>query len=223
MGVKEKIHSLKCIHDFPILVTEELHQVFSVQGYKRKNLAALLNAFGRMLYFVEITFPYNHEDAWKLNTAGRLQSHVQLQLTIQPRLLPLKEQCIENAKHLSTETAVNDGKTFFRSKAAKLEEQQPNDAKAIFEFLGRLNHHYPQSRTWEWYLCPRAGTSLNFHIQPTGLINPKHFLAAQKECTIARISNIFVYPYTIEIIFHAFSQIEHLPYNRRNRPRFTPY
>lgn len=223
MGVKEKIHSLKSIHDFPILVTEELHQVYSVQGFKRKNLPALLNAFGRMLYFVEITFPFIRADDWKLNTAGRIQSHIQLQATIQLRLFPIKEQCIENVKHLTTETAVINGREFFRSKASKLEEQEPNDAKAIFEYLGRLLHHYPQSRIWEWYLCPRAGTSLNFHIQPTGIINPKHFLTAQKECTIARINEIFVYPYTIEIVFHAFSQIEHLPYNRRNRPRFTPY
>lgn len=223
MGIKDKILSLRNTHDFPILVTEELHQVFSIQGYKRKSLATLLNTFGCISYNIELTFPFGHDEEWKLQEAGRLKSHIQLAATIQVRLLPMKETPPDNYVHITAETATRLGKEIFKNKAAKLLEQQPDDAMGIFEFLGRLSSYYPQCRSWEWYLCPRAGTSLNLHLQPAGVINPKCFLRAQNECTIARINTINIYPYTIEIVFHAFSQIEHLPYNRRHRARFNPY
>ncbi len=223
MGIKEQIHSLKSVHDFPILITEELHQVYSVQGYKKKKLADLLNAFGRLSYLIEINFPQFHSSEWVLQNAGRLQTHVTLAATINLRLHPPKEQLLDKHAVITTDQAVKSGTAFFRAKASKLQIQHPNDADAVFEFMGRLLTFFPLSTSWEWYLCPKSGTSLNFHIQPTGTLNPALFLRAQKESTVARISTINIYPYTVEIVFHAFSQIEHLPYNRRHQTRFLPY
>lgn len=225
MGVKEIIHRLGSPQDFSILVTEELHQVFAVQGYKRKTLSALLNAFGCLSYSIEIQFPIIHDPQWKLEKAGLLKTHIQLQDTIHIRLLPTNgiANLSSSIQPLISENAVKNGKCIMRGKAQKLQEQYPDDANAIFEYFGRLNTYYKSSATWEWYLCPRSGTSLNLHIQPVGVLDPLFFLRAQQECKIARINTIHIYPYTVEIVFHAFTQVEQLPYNRRHRARFQPY
>jgi hypothetical protein len=226
MGIKEEVHKLGSQHDFPILLTEELHQNYAVQGYKRKNLADVLNAFGRLSYFLEFTFPAFHVPEWKLTDAGKFQTHVRIPATIHMRLLPINPNLSSSTDATvndSIETATRRGKAYLKQKAEKLYEQYPDDAPAICEYLGRVAPHYKNFESWQWYLCPRSGTTLNFHLQPCGIINPSFFLNAQQLCKSARINTINVYPYTIEIVFHAFSQIEHLPYNRRHRARFQPY
>jgi hypothetical protein len=233
MGIKEVVHKLGNQHDFPILLTEELHQVFVIQGYKRKNLAELLNAFGSLSYVLEITFPATHPEEWKLTDAGKLQAHVRLPATIYLRLVPSTREGLFSEGHgqgdekekeaCTTDMAIKRGMAYLKQKANKLYETFPDDAAAICEYLGRLAPYYKNFYSWQWFLCPRSGTTINFHLEPCGIVNPAFFLNAQQLCKNARISNINVYPYTVEIVFHAFSQIENLPYNRRHRARFKPY
>lgn len=222
MGLKDTVTRLGSSFDFSILIIEELHQVYAVQGYKRKNLADLLNAFGRLSYLLEIHFPSIHHEQWKLQHAGRLQSHINLPVSIQLRLLPSSAE-EEQPPLVATETAVEMGQAYFAEKTAKLVAQFPNDAKAICEFLGRVAGYYKHMKQWQWYICPRSGTTINLHLEPIGTLNPKYFLLAKQACTLARVATINVYPYTVEIVFHAFSQIELLPYNRRHLSRFKPY
>lgn len=229
MGIKDVAHRLGDQHDFPILLTEELHQVFVIQGYKKKSLANLLNEFGCLSYVLEITFPAIHPEEWKLINAGKLQAHINIPATIYLRLLPLKQEtlfCNTNSHvevNETTEIALKRGSAYLKQKANKLYETYPDDAEAICEYLGRLAPYYKNFFSWQWFLCPRSGTTINFHLEPCGVVNPAFFLNAQQLCKKARIANINVYPYTVEIIFHAFSQIENLPYNRRHRARFKPY
>jgi hypothetical protein len=224
MGIKDAIIKLKSNFDLPLLITEELHQVVSVQGYKRKKLTDLLNVFGRLRYKIELTFPLLHPAYWKLHMAGRLQSHVELPATIQMRLVPVGPDLNSsiNSK-LSVDEAIAAGATFMNRHASNLFIKLPDDHRAICEFLGRLVQHYDEFKLWEWFICAKSGTSLNLHLQPLGTFNPTMFVTAMKDCSLARINSIVIYPYTIEIIFRAFSKIEYLPYNRAHRVKFQPY
>jgi len=227
MGLKEIIRKLASPLDFPILVTEELHQVLSVQGYKKKKLTALLNEFGCFSYAIQLFFPSTRDSNWILNNAGKLQTHIQIPATIQLKLVPINDAARsierESVDTTTTEQAIRSGRQLLHNKILKLKETFAENSDAICEIFGRLQIYYPAFSTWEWYLCPSSGTTLNLHIQPVGSVNPDLFIKAQQECTTARINTINIYPYTIEIVFHAFSQIEHLPYNRLHRRKFKPY
>jgi hypothetical protein len=222
MGLKDIIHSLHRLIDLPILITEELHQNFSIEGLKKKPLALLVNTFGAHNFDLVLDYKPIYKE-WELKNAGQISAHVNCPFTIPLRLLPaLHKETAENYVVPTTEQSVVLGIAVLRGKYDILKKQFPDDYNAVCELLGRLKSYYPTSDTWEWFMCPRAGTTLNFHLQPNGPIDPAFFLIAQKECRLARISTIQVYPCTIEIVFHAFSKIERLPYNRR-RQRFAPY
>lgn len=226
MGLKEVIASVTTKTDFPICVTEELLQVKQVEGFKQKRLLTLCNAFGKIGYKPVLAFHGLHSPDWTLNKAGQLRHHVALLATIPLLLVPFNAESDTPVPLVLTEEAsVENGKKAIGiTKYDKLHKQHPNDTLALCEFLGRLRHVYPEAEQWAWYLCPRAGTTLNFHIQPTNKIDPSLCLHIQKQCTIARIQSINIYPYTIEVVFHAYTKIQRLPYNREHRAnRFNPY
>lgn len=220
MGVKDGIYRLHEALDRPLLVTEELHQVYAVEGFKRKNLITLLDAFAKYGYLVKLF--YRPSD-FELQKAGRLSTHLSTSTTIPLRLEP----CLNIDSTLNTpltpETAIEKGKTFFNTKFSALQKQIPDDWQNVCEYMGRLAIFYDNFDQWQWYLCAKSGTTLNIHLMPVTSIDPVHLLTAGNECQKARLQNVVVYPHTIEIVFLAYSKVEHLPYNRRNRIRYTPY
>lgn len=222
MGIKEVVHRLNESTDVPLLVTEELHQVYAVSGFKRKNLIKLVNEFGLLSYRLWLTYRPGPHPGWDLQKAGRLSSHINAPASIPLRIMPLQD-LPDQFPVAPLETAVQLGERFFSAKLDLLQKQIPDDWSSICEYMGRLGVFYSTASSWEWYLCPRSGTTLNFHIEPDCALDPCHFLRAMVDCQRARINSINVYPHTIEIVFHAFTKIERLPYNRRHRVRYTPY
>ena len=219
MGLKDGIYRLHEALDRPLLVTEELHQVYTVEGFKRKNLELLLDAFAIYGYTVKLF--YRPSD-FELQKAGRLSTHLAAAASIPLRLEPILTIKNKNVK-LETDTAIDKGRSFFHTKFPALQKQVPDDWQNLCEYMGRLATFYDNFEQWQWYLCAKSGTTLNIHLMPVTTIDPVHLLTAGTECQLARLQNVNVYPHTVEIVFLAYSKIEQLPYNRRNRRRYTPY
>ena len=158
MGLKDIIRKLASPLDFPILVTEELHQVLSVQGYKKKKLTTLLNEFGCFSYAIQLFFPSTRDSNWILNNAGKLQTHIQIPATIQLKLVPINDAARsierESVDTTTTEQAIRSGRQLLHNKILKLKETFAENSDAICEIFGRLQIYYPAFSTWEWYLCP---------------------------------------------------------------------
>lgn len=221
-NLKKAIHQLKTETDCSILVTEELHQVLSVEGYKKKSLFQLINTFGQYSYNVQLHFRPVQASEWNIQTAGKLASHINSTFTIPLRLVPARETVADHVNFSTSEQTIMAGKQFFQLHHELLQKQTGDDFPQICEFVGRLSQNYPVAQ-WEWIVCPKAGTSISLFLQPAAPLDPIHFLRVEGECKVARVSKINVYPFTIEVVFHASTKIEYLPYNRKHRARFNPY
>lgn len=224
MSLQYAIASLKNKTDSAICITEELHQIKQIEGYKCKSLLDMCNTFGKIGLIPILAFHQNHHAAWTIKLAGQLQTHLELNATIPLLLVPFDTN-LEPARPtiLSEEMSKEAGRILLGIQYELLLRRYPNDIFAICEFLGRLRGYYPEADTWRWHLCPKAGTTVNFYIEPTSSIDPTSFLRCQRQCSFARIQGINIYPYVIEIVFHAFSKIQRMPYNRHHQNRFSPY
>jgi len=226
MGFKDAIHNLHEATDLSLLVTEELHQVYSVDGFKRKNLRHLLDTFAQYNYRPVLNY-VPVLSGWDIQRAGRLSAHIQAPVCVPLRLEPVNDsECLLVDHYINVpETAIQLGQTFFGTKFESLKRKIPEDWQNVCEYIGRLVPFYriANIEKWQWYLCTKSGTTLNFHLMPDAVIDPSHFLQVMGECRRARVNMVQVYPYTVEIVFHAFSKIERLPFNRRHRKRYEPY
>ena len=219
MGLKDTVLSLRSALDWPITVTELIHQVLSVDGFKKKLLTLLVDQFSPLGFTVMLDF--RTADDWDMRKAGLLSSHLDTPATIPLRLVPTSEQVADNFSVLSTELAISAGHMFLRSDVENIKRQIPEDFQGVCEMLGRISTYY-KTDNWKWHICQRAGTTLNVHLMPGVPIDPIYFLRAQFDCKIARINHICVCPHTLEIVFFAASKIARLPYNKR-RLRVAPY
>lgn len=235
MGFKDSIHALHEDTDLPVLVTEEVHQVFSVDGFKRKSLPLLLDTFAQFRYQPILNYRHLPGHTFDLQKAGRLSTHIQAPACIPLRLEPIRDpirdplhndrETIFNSENISPDTAIQNGKAFFGTKFESLQRKIPDDWQHVCEYMGRLMPIYKQANidNWPWYLCTKSGTTLNFHLMPDAQIDPAFFMQAKSDCRRARVNTVTLYPFTIEIVFHAFSKVECHPFNRRHRIRYDPY
>lgn len=219
MGLKDTILGLRSPFDWPITVTELIHQIFSVDGFKKKQLKLLIDTFTP--FGLTVMLDYRMAEEWDMRKAGQLSSHLDTPATIPLRLVPTRGDQADNFVIPSTEIAISAGSAFLRNDAENIKRQIPDDFAGVCEFFGRLSTYY-RTENWKWHICQRAGTTLNIHLMPASPIEPVFFLRAQYDCKIARINHISICPHTIEIVFFAASKIARLPYNKR-KSRLAPY